>query len=91
MRECLFIFFETPKCLFVKLSSIYGAYYIFKSFLIENVSKNQMCEKNQILSLKELYDFKNATIENPNWQKFTYDIIQVLSACFSKICIIERV
>ena len=44
--------------------------------------KKQMCEKNQILSLKELYDFKNAVIENPNWQKFTIDIMQVLSACF---------
>ena len=35
------------------------------TFLIQNVSKNQMCEKNQILSLNELYDFKNAVIENP--------------------------
>ena len=61
------------------------------TFLIENVSKKQMCEKNQILSSKKWYDFKNEAIENPKWQKFTYEIMQVLSACFSKICIIERV
>ena len=49
------------------------------TFLIENVSKKQMCEKNQILSSKKLYDLKNAVIKNPNWKKFTYDIMQVLS------------
>ena len=59
-------FFEMPKCLFVKLSSRFGSYYISKYFFNRKCFKNQMCEKNQILSLKELYDFKNAVIENPN-------------------------
>ena len=59
-------FFEMPKCLFVKLSSRYGSYYILNTFLIENVTKKQMCEKKQIWLSKELYDFKNAVIENPN-------------------------
>ena len=66
MRECLFIFL---KCQNVSLSNYYqdlAVITFLNTFLIENVSKNQMCEKNQILSLKELYDFKNAVIENPN-------------------------
>ena len=82
MRECLFIFL---KCQNVSLSNYHqdlAVITFLNTFLIENVSKNQMCEKNQILSLNELYDFKNAVIENPKWQKFTYDIMQVLSACF---------
>ena len=82
MKECLFIFL---KCQNVSLSNYIqdlAVIPVLNTFLIENVSKNQMCEKNLILSSKELYDFKNAVIENPNWQKFTYDIMQVLSACF---------
>ena len=67
MRECLFIFL---KCQNVSLSN-YNQYMVviifLNTFLIENVSKIQMCEKKKlILSSKELYDFKNAVIENPN-------------------------
>ena len=66
MRECLFIFL---KCQNVSLSNYIqdlAVITVLNTFLIENVSKNQMCEKNLILSSKELYDFKNPVIENPN-------------------------
>ena len=82
------------KCQNISLSNYHqdlAVITFLNTFLIENVSKNQMCEKNLILSSNELYDFKNAVIENPNWQKFTIDIMQVLSACFLKNCIIENV
>ena len=66
MKECLFIFL---KCQNVSLSNYIqdlAVIPVLNTFLIENVSKNQMREKNLILSSKELYDFKNPVIENPN-------------------------
>ena len=66
MKECMFIFF---KCQNVSLSNYHqdmAVITFLNTFLIENVSKNQVCEKNQIWSSKELYDLKNAVIKNPN-------------------------
>ena len=65
MRECLFIFLKGQH---ISLSNYHQNMAVITSlntFLIENVSKKQMCEKNQILSSKKLYDFKNEAIENP--------------------------
>ena len=56
-------FFEMPKCLFVKLSSRYGSYYIFKYFFnTKYFKKTNVKKKKKILSSKELYDFKNLDI-----------------------------
>ena len=66
MRECLFIFLKYQNVSLSNYHQDLAVITFLNTFLIENVSKNQMCEKNQILSLNELYDFKNAVIENPN-------------------------
>ena len=66
MRECLFIFLKYQNVSLSNYHQDLAVITFLNTFLIENVLKNQMCEKNQILSLKELYDFKNAVIENPN-------------------------
>ena len=91
MGECLFVFLKCQSVLLSNYHQDIAIIAILRSFLIANVWKTPMCEKNQMFTSKKLYDFKNANIENSNWQKFAYDIIQVLSAHFSKKFIIKRV
>ena len=66
MRECLFIFLKGQNVSLSNYHQDMAVITFLNTFLIENVSKNQMCEKNQTLSSKKLHDFKNATIENPS-------------------------
>ena len=66
MRECLFIFLKGQNVSLSNYHQDMAVITFLNTFLIENVSKNQVCEKNQIWSSKELYDLKNAVIKNPN-------------------------